>query len=349
MRYSDRTRTELDWTCPRARYYSTEYDGIGLAPLEKPQELQFGGAMADQLANIKRGLPWDAEAFAFSDKPLGRALLTAYEEVVWPNWLRQFDLLSVEEENPLVFEQLGEKWLTYNSRPDTIMRRKSDQTVWYAPEDKTTAYVDSLIAYANNIQLHATAHCIEQNHPEWGRVAGCIVQGMDKGFVKEGKLYHPLVTAYCKEGRPGIIPDQWSLKWTRSWERTPVEQYDGGIRAFIKQVVKPDDLAGLFPCSEPVTINRPLVEAYFRQVQQREMEIATYVGLDKKMEDVFPQHFNQCDQFGKSRKPCVFKPLCFNATARKFPMTFYTHREPHHLNEQESLCSKSNTPSTSAK
>lgn len=343
MRYSDRSRRELGWTCLRARFHGYEVDGIGLTPLETPKELQFGGAMADQIAEIKRGNAPTLDAFATADRPLAHALLTGYRDVVWPRWLQSYEVLAIEQEFPILLTP----WLTYNSRPDTVMQRIVDRSIWYAPEDKTTAWVDSLLGYAQSIQLHATGLCIEKYPGKDGqpiRIAGCIVQGMNKGFEKEGKFYHPLVYAYRKEGRAGIVPDQWDIKWTRNWERTAVAEYPGGVAAFLKKL-KPEQLSDIFPCSEPVVLNRPLAESYLAQTVQAESRIEEWRQGGSKTDDAtlnvyFPQSFSQCDAFGKSRKPCVFKEACFNQTAKRFPLTFYRHRQPHHPNEKDALCSK---------
>lgn len=337
MAFTDRSRIELGWLCPRARYLGYEFNGIGLAPLTDNKDLNFGKLMADQVAAIKLGNIPNTDEFANpEEKALAAALLTGYKEIVWPRWLREYEVVAIEQEMPL---QLTD-WLTYNSRPDTITKRKRDNTYWYGPEDKTTAWVDSLLNYGNNIQLHATAVCIENNMPEV-QIAGCLVQGLYKGFVKEAKLYHPMVYAYRKEGRPGIVPDQWSAKWVRGWERTPTQYYPGGVSAWIKQMSE-EDLAGVFPTSEPVTIKRPLVNSYLAQVVQRESEIEQWRKEGAKTDDetlnrVFPQHFNQCDSFSKGRAACQFKEACFSPTAKKFPLTFYKYRNPHHTNELEAL------------
>lgn len=288
MAFTDRSRVDLDWTCRRARYHAYEWEGIGLAPMQKPKELLFGGLIADELAKIKLGQKWSTEAFSGEDKALAEGLLTGYETIVWPRWMQHYDLVSVEQECPIHFSAAGDcsaldnPWLTYNARPDTVVRRKSDKTLWYGPEDKTTGYLDSLLAYAQNVQLHATGACIER-HYSGERVVGAMVQGLYKGFEKEGRLYHPLVYAYCKEGRAGIIPDQWSVKWQRAWDRTAVALYPGGVRGWIKKLTG-EDLAGIFPNSEPVTIKRPFVEDYFRQVVIREQEIQQWRddGRDRK-------------------------------------------------------------------
>jgi hypothetical protein len=335
MRYTDRSRTELDFTCHRARYWAYEYKGRGLAPMQEPKELAFGKAMAEQLQAIKAGRPFTTTAFTGDDQLLANALLIGYRDIVWPRWQALYEVVSVEQEVPLELRE----WLIYQARPDTITRRKADHTLWYGPEDKTTAWLDSLLTYANNVQLHATAFCIEAHYPE--QVSGCLVQGLYKGFVKEGKLFHPLVYGYVKDGIPGISPDQWSTKWVRNWERAPISQAAGGVEGFIARA-SPADLAQVFPNSEPVMINRVLAKQYLEQIVLREEAIAdwhqrTPTEQEALMPKVFPQNFSQCDQFSKGRSPCSYKEACFNATTRRFPMTLYKWREPHHVGEAEAL------------
>lgn len=293
--------------------------------------------MADQTARIKQGQKFTVEGIPTCPKTLaglGRdvadVLLSGYATVVWPRWTRDFELVAVEKEMPKALAP----WLTYNSRPDTIMRRKSDKTLWYGPEDKTTAWLDSLLGYQKNIQLHATALCIEENLGE--TVAGALVQGLYKGFVKEEKLYHPLMFAYYKEGQPGIMPDQWSQKWVRGWERASTKDFKDGFQGWMKKLGEDFLLQEVFPMSPPITLNRPLAAQYLKQVLLREEEIKAFHekgGTD--LDAFFPQSFNQCDGFGKGRRECGFKPLCYNPTTAKFPLQLYKWREPHHANEKE--------------
>lgn len=319
MRYTDRSRIVLDWTCRRARYWGYEYQSKGLAPQTPNKDLAFGIAMAEVTANIKLGKPWSLDAFSPSMKDVGEALGLGYEHIIWPGWLKEFDLVEVEAEKP---KRLAPE-LIYNSRPDTVMRRKSDGSLWYGPEDKTTAWVDSLLNYAKDIQLHATALCLEEVNGE--PVAGALVQGLYKGFIKEEKLYHPLVWAYYKEGLAGIVPDQWSTKWVRGWERANTATYPGGRLAWIKKQTE-SVIAECFPCSPPIMLRRDLAESYFAQTLLREQEIAEAAGSLS----VFSQNFSQCDQFSKGRSPCQFKDLCWSPTAQKYPLSLYKFREPHH-------------------
>lgn len=336
MRHTDRSRTELDFTCPRARYWAYEHEGIGLAPMVEAKELAFGKAIAEQLQRIKQGQAFELSAFG-EERALAEALLLGYRDVVWPRWQREYELVAAEKECPL---QLTD-WLIYHSRPDTITRRKVDKTLWYGPEDKTTAWLDSLLMYAGNVQLHATAFCIEHHLPGQ-EVTGCLVQGLYKGFNKEGKLFHPLVWGYVKEGIPGITPDQWSVKWQRGWDRAPFSQYPGGVEGWLKKCGE-EVLLQVFPNSQPVMINRPLAQKYLEQVENREQEILEFHSRNPGKVDAqdlcktFPQNFSQCDQFSKGRQPCPWKDLCFSPTVQRFPLTYFKRRTPHHEGEKEAV------------
>lgn len=297
--------------------------------------------MALNVDRIKNGQPWSVDNFFAWQKvgqedvrSLAEGLLVGYETIVWPRLMRTFRRVSIEEEAPLPLNS----WLTYNSRPDTLIERISDNTLWYL-EDKTTSWMDSLLHYPKNVQLHATAFCVEQKLKDGRRIDGALVQGMYKGFAKQGQFYHPLVYAYCKEGRHGIVPDLWTHKWTRGYERTAVKNYPGGVREWIKKLPE-EELQKVFGNSPPVTLNRELAAAYLVQTEMREEEIKNFHaderenGIVNDLDRVFPQHFNQCDEFGKSKQECRNKDLCFNPTTKKFPLEVYKWREPHHENEK---------------
>lgn len=337
MRYTDRSRTETDHICRRARYWQYEYLMRGLEPMQKAKELVFGGAMAEAVAKIKLGQPYDLKAFVGLEQEVAEVLLLAYEHYIWPGWLKEYRLVAVELESPLLLND----GLTYNSKPDTIMQRMSDGTYWYGPEDKTTAWVDSLLGYEHNVQLHATALAIEEHLPALvgephASITGCFVQGLYKGYEKDGKLNHPLVYAYSKLGIPGITPDQWSVKWQRNWERRQTKEYVGGVRGWLEHLKSTTTFEESFPCSQPVMLNRRLAQQYLFQVELREGEIEQWSQLPEperwgdEFVRTFPQSFSQCDKWSLGRKPCTYKELCFNPTAAKFPLTFYRWREPHH-------------------
>lgn len=341
MRDTDRSRTELDHWCPMARYWGYEFEGIGLAPMEQPEPLRFGGSIASQLANIKQNKPWNVKEFLGGNESLlAEALLYGYERIVWPRWLKDFELVSIETEYP----KLLADWLRHNARPDTIMRRKSDQTLWYGPEDKTTGWTDSLFNYTNNIQLHATALCVEEIIGE--QISGAMVQGLYKGFTKEGQFYHPLVYAYYKEGIPGVVPDQWKAKYTRGFQRNSTDNFPGGVRGWVDHLLKtdPDVFLGIFPNTPPVMIRRDLAKEHLAQVLQRESQLQPWREAGRPKDQIpllFPKYFGQCDEFGKSRNPCTFKQLCYSPTAQRFPLSVYKYREPHHEGEKENLDAES--------
>lgn len=329
LRYTDRSRTETTWVCRRARYWGYEWQGIGLAPQQKPGALEFGGAVAEQLQQIKLGKAWVVPPQLSGDSALlAEGLLYGYETRIWPKWLKHYELVGTEVEQPLALTD----WLIYNSRPDTLTRRRSDGILCYGPEDKTTGWVDSLLTYRNNIQLHATAIATEKVRGE--PVGLCLIQGLYKGFVKEGKLYHPLIYAYMKEGRAGIVPDQWSAKYQRGngWERVATTNSEGGVRGWV-DAADEATIASVYPNSEPVTPNGTLVEAYFKQLILSEAAISQWHQQgcpEGELDRVFPQNFNACDDFGGFKRQCEWHGMCYNPTTRKFPLSLYKKREPHH-------------------
>jgi len=302
--------------------------------METPDELRFGGLLAEQLSCIKLHKPFTTETFKGGDEALlAQALLTGYKLIVLPRLEKDYTLVSVETEYP----KLLAPWLTHNARPDSLWRRNSDQTLWYY-EDKSTAWLDSLFTYTNNVQLHATGLCAEEALGE--RLAGCFAQGLYKGFKKEGLLYHSLVYAYRKEGIPGVMPDQWSAKWVRNWVRTPTTEFKGGIEGWINYLLIKDrqEVEKHFPTTSPVMLRRDLAIEHLAQVLHREEEIEAWRQRGRPKEEIsklFPKYFSQCDEFSKSRKPCVFKPMCWNPTTRRFPLQVYKYREPHHQNEKD--------------
>ena len=48
----DRTRIEADWTCPRKRYWLTEYEGRGIVPAVKAKALVLGIVVHEGLEQL---------------------------------------------------------------------------------------------------------------------------------------------------------------------------------------------------------------------------------------------------------------------------------------------------------
>lgn len=328
MRYTDRSRTEADWVCPRSRYWQYEHDGLGIVGVEPNPDLTFGAAIAlaaqmirmeQRPAEVMLPAPYHA---------LYAGLAEAYRSLIWPSTLQQFDVIATELECTL---ELAPDVL-YSARPDAILRRKSDSTLWYF-EDKTTSQNPEQFCkqWDKMVQLHASAVVAEGVLKE--PIAGAYVQGWYKGYQKAGTFYSPLAYAWCKRAQPGLGKDVWSPTYRVGWERRAIT--DQGVAAWVSDLPK-TLVQDQFPITPPIMIRRDLVKAYFEQVVEREQAIAEIPIDSNNMTMLFPQHFSNCDEYSKFRRACAYKDCCWAPTVRRDPVGsgLYVKREPHHAAEQ---------------
>lgn len=342
IRLVDRSRVELDWTCPRARFWSTEFEGRGIAPQDSRTELIFGSTLHGAFATVLSGAMADPALLAASIRTelltvdsnlalIGEGLFWAFLRYFHPWLMQQYEVVSLEKEVTL---HLGES-IYLMVKPDCILRRKADRTLWYV-EWKTTGFNNEkwINSWRSAIQLHAGCVAIERELGE--ELAGSMVVGLYKGYKSNGTLYSPLVAAYYKAGVPGVIPDQWRLEWTKGWERTSLQFYPGGMQAWVKQLAL-EKVRELFPTTPAIPVNREMVESFVQQQFYRERQILEYANGNWALDEVFPQHFRSCTPaFGNA---CPFRDACWCPTVGEDPLAsgLYRRREPHHQMEIDQM------------
>ena len=332
VRYTDHSRTVTDQTCPTARYWEYEYQGRGLAPIEKDIALSFGSTIAEAAQAIREGeptrlyhggLPWSA---------LYMGLTEAYRTRIWPKWQEQYALVATEVECELLLSPD----VTYQARPDAIVKRLSDETYWYI-QDKTSSLSPENFSngWDKLAELHATAKAIE--HSLGLKISGAYVQGWYKGYQKTGTLYSPLAYCWLKPGQPGVGKPQPSFEYRPGWPRVPITELD--VAAWVKSLPEPV-IQQQFPVTAPILIRRDLADRYLGQVLRRELDIKLMLGDVKMTEEEkrlkFPQHFSHCDEFSKYRRPCTFRDCCWAPSVQRDPIVsqMFVWREGHHAGER---------------
>ena len=333
MRYTDHSRTVTDWACPTARYWEYEYAGRGLAPIEKPIELSFGGAIANAAEAIRQGQPTPAYPGGLPWSALYAGLTEAYRTRIWPLWLQHSTLIATEVECQL---QLSPD-VTYQARPDAIVQRHSDGSYWYL-QDKSSSQSPENFAqgWDKLAELHATALAVEQTLGL--QISGAYVQGWYKGYLKTNTLYSPLAYCWLKPGQPGVGKPQPSFEYRAGWPRAPITQLD--VAAWVKSL--PDVVINQqFPITAPIMIRRDLAKRYLDQVLRRELDIKLWQD-DCSLDDAqrrlkFPMHFNQCDEFSKYRRPCQWRDCCWAPGVQRDPVGsgLFKTRVGHHERERK--------------
>lgn len=332
MRYVDSSRVAADWVCPKARYWGYHHGGIGLATVEPNSDLQFGLAIAEGV-EILRSAPkdWGVKLEDSDAAVLAAGLLVAYKLNIWPKWVDEYELVATELECLIKLSSD----VTYMARPDAVLKRRSDGTVWVL-SDKTTSLnpENFLRIWDKAAQNHA--ECIAVEHTLGLTVSGFLTQGWYKGYKKLNTIYSPLCYGWAREGTVGLTATQWSAEYKAGWTRRRISEFPGGVEAWVKKLPK-EVINNQFPLAGPFMVRRDLVKEYLAQVLHREQTITLAEGGLEVV--VYPKHFSNCDDFSKYHRACEFKECCWSGTVGRDPIGsgLYKRREPHHKIELEAV------------
>ena len=353
----DRTRIEADWTCPRKRYWLTEYQHRGIVPLNTPKPLAVGIVVHEGLEKLtschlkleerEKGArpPLDhmttLPEWKMLDQDqqwLAQALVIGFGEEVWPQWVDQYEKVGIEQE--LEFEHEG---VLYMCRPDILLRERKTGDLWY-PDFKTYGAGWSNRKWAYALQQHLTILACEKATGE--KIIGSWIQGLAKGTRRASKMYHPLVYAYRKHGSPGLYTTAYAPKRRPGFERFPVVEYEGeqpkrmppqsgaeAIRGWIRMLRKrhPEIVSNLFPRTQPIFLKREMMDEFLTQRTKREKEIGNAVDMTP-----FPQTFSACES---TYGTCPYLDACWVPTVNRDPIKsgLYVKRTPHHEAERTVL------------
>ena len=351
MILTDRSRIEADWMCPRKRYWLTEHDGGGIVPATDAAPLAFGKAVHTGIEAGIRGLiatnldqyrsamvacpEWGS--LSQDQQDTATSIVTGFFITVWPGWMQQYEPMAVEQE--LEWEHDG---VLFMMRPDLLLKDKKSGDIWY-PDFKTFTNSLDHRKYTWSLQQQLTMLACEQalGVP----LTGAWIQGLGKGSGRKGVLYHPLVYGYRHPGVPGVSDPTFGTKRRSGFERFNTKTYPhGGIECWIQQLHKrePEMVAKIFPRSQPLFLNRHLMDQVLPHIIGREQEIHHIKHFDQAdnpnwLEHAgqhFPMHITNCETgWGK----CAYFEACHVPLITKDPVGSgsYQPRTPHHEVERK--------------
>ena len=278
----------------------------------------------------KRATMWGEEDPNLDWERWMLGMIYAMGKYILPEILRDHEVVMVEEEvlydlPPTNDGHPNAPIIRLISIPDLILKRKSDGTYWYW-EWKTTGWLDTrwLRQWDKDVQLMGGARSLIAKNIT---IDGCIVQGVYKGFRKDGRLNHILVNAYAIGGIRGVSRDQWSPKYVKGWDKVGTDEYEDGVIGWVDHLweLDQDYIRSLFPRTLPISINDTLVSSYFRQLWLEEQKFA-YANEDfvshqidgDAMDLYYPQSFWECEP--SIGMKCPFLDCCWNPEVGKDPV-----------------------------
>lgn len=319
---TSKTAVEADWTCPRSRYYLTEYQGIGLVPVKPNEDKEIGIRLHLGVETLLNTKDFDKALHVIQEIPLTdpwqtwlEAMLYAWWTRVLPALLRDYEIVMVEKR--LSFVRHGVRFKCF---PDLVLRSKKDGTLWIY-DFKSYKRWDTR-RYLRAIQLQIGTVAVQEELKE--DVAGSIIQGFRKAETRKDQVIHPLVFGYKREGEAGVTKTAYSYGWKRGFERFNVLSFDGGYRAWVDAA--PDSvIADCFPQTEPIFLVPAMMDAFVEQRAHREKQIAACrddlprVAHDVSilLPTVFPQSFSECES---DWHRCDYWDACHIPTVNRDPL-----------------------------
>lgn len=349
------SRSRTDVRCRRERFYSTEYGGSGITSTQGAAPLELGvavhdaittaiierkdakeaaaGAMLEMEAAVKANMMQGDEAFDLPNTAF--AMVYGFLTRVWPGYAEAYDIVIVED----ACTWTGPEGIVWYARPDILLRRKADDTLWYL-ELKTSGLDPSRFCriWGHKTQMHLGARCVEATIGE--PVEGVIVQGLWKGTKYKGASRSKLTGGYCRQAIGAVGRTVWRTDHASGFQWRTALEYDGGIAAWIDAL--PNDVfSEYFPCTPPITPDPEYLDNYVQQRTYREKEIAAWhaemddlesqvengIRTEEEYEELFnaslnrvwPQESNACENEMTGFR-CSFYEACWNKMVNRDPL-----------------------------
>jgi hypothetical protein len=354
MRFVDRSRITTDWGCPRARWWGYEFGGRGVARATRAAYFDIGNAIHSARAALLAGESVDdvvpriltefhagtasqgwEEWKQAEQGALVAGMIYAWARQVLPTLLAEYEVVAVEQEFPTEIAP----GLTMGVKPDSLLERKLDKTLWYY-ECKTTSHLGPSwgAQWTKAVQLHGTAFLAGQRLSR--PIEGMVIDGIYKGYVDKKSNTQKSILCYGHQ-RPGLLHGpEVSYVWRAGSKPAPTWEMPGGVQRWVANMPR-EVLSELFVQTPPIYLQERLVGAYLRQTVVREDVITSAHGdmlenpdaVEDIMDVVFPQHFASCAPAIGS--PCAWSDCCFNSVVGADPVAsgLYVWRDPHHAAE----------------
>ena len=280
----------------------------------------------------------DKEPYAAEQACLVEGLIRGFHKHVWPRLMAEYPtILYVEQEFLMRHNELGqidpEGSFGFMAKPDLILQDKDGMTVYVEYKSTSSNKEEWSNSWQTAIQLHSAVATVE--HATGLEIDKIIVQGLYKGYMSRyNRQESDLCYGYFAPGNPPFTKDQWSYEWRKGYNKSAVWRREGGVKQWVADM--PDHiLSAQFPQVPPITLNRPLVETFFRQQANREGAIreAIVAPTPEALDRTFPQRWENCiPSYGK---PCGYRTICHGNVQDPLEAGFRLRRSHHDLEETQ--------------
>lgn len=360
-----RSHCTTDWTCPRKRWWNFQYAGRGIQSGKTAFELWLGTVLHDGLAGIAHGVDIDEIAkaavkqmrdsllgddindqasidYADEQAALVEGLLRGFRKHIWPIWMEDYpEIVYIEKE--MIYQHDG---LTFMSKPDLVVRDKEGE-LWAIEYKSTSSDKEQWVnSWTTAVQVHSIMRAVEADTGE--KLAGVIIQGLYKGYWEDRWKRQSSIFchAYHKPGNPPFSQDIWQIDYKYGFKKYPIWKREGGVKRWVAEMDS-STLADQFPSVPPIFLNDTLIDTFFRERSERELEIAVASRAlnDPAMPDAvkqevldvsFPHRWDQCKPpWGRDdARNCEYLKLCHGPQVDPLKVGFQL-RVSHHSTEAE--------------
>ena len=335
MRIVDSTRYGCTFSCPRKRYWFTEYKGRGIQLATPSEPLLYGTAVHTGCEHMAGGMDF-VSAYALATMELMKidpTILTVdglshkeellallwghlrvYAEYILPNLKERFNFLAVEQEIAIPLDED----ITYCTRLDDILDDKKT-ALNYNLNYKTSSYVNDLqndMAHSMQLMMEAEAARLHLGIAAVGTIVIAFDKGRSYGASEAEKkrgltgkrLLSPLTYLYAKGDDPWDVMTKYCTEYKTGWKRVPTFVPPLSPEIVWNGMLTPGDKQALFSELTPIYFDRGMVEDVRIQIVVSERQV---VEMNEKT--CFPQNFHNCFQDnGYLHHSCPYTPLCWD-------------------------------------
>lgn len=322
LRVSDSTRLGEWFKCPQKRWWLTEANDRGIVPDSEKEDLTFGLALHDEVEALVKGLLPGSGLKRWWESPnerltigghsakvegewLIRGLLEVFRQVTWPVMQGEFELLDTEMELTLPLSP----WLWWMSRPDMILKRKTDGLLFNI-NIKTTSWMKDLEKGLElSPQLMMEAECIRQAFDK--ECSGSYILAFSKGAKQ-----NPLACDKDRGHTEGFRRDSpFTWRWTKGGK--VLERFSPGAEKTptwylwktFEDMIKGMNLltvAGEVQLMGPILTSPEHMESLKKDILDVERMALT---------GPWPRNRSNCLNDGGFKRHCGYSPLCWGTEA----------------------------------
>ena len=372
--YVDRSRYLDGQNCQRLRALTYETPNgpdqpRGWTPSKRKHYYEVGSTLHEALEKVAQGGDPQAEAeriWAFTENLdaldwgsggetnlppdlKAREAATWIEAAMWVwvierlPWLKkEFEVVAVEQELQMPLGVIADQPVIWMSRPDMILRRRSDQSL-FVMDFKSSGFKEDAasldLTLQHKVLVYAQLAAVEHTYGE--PVTGYLYEGFYKGQNREDKRqgfkrrYSPLAWAYCSPSdgltKASVDAENWRLGTARLLKDLP----GWTIKDYVAECLTPEQRQGqLMYSAESIGANPAQVERWKKQVLAEEAKWQAWHLAGASLDSV-PQNDDHCMRY--RGEPCSYLAACWDEAVRQDPVGSgkYSARTPNHPIEAE--------------